>query len=813
MGRTIAASASLELEALPQQQEEELALPPEPRNNEIAILKLPGGIETYYYAIENPYVVNPREYPGILIYKSDNGGAGKLITKDGVDPNIRYINYSISPDGKQIAALVNDRRNNKSLIGARVVDIDTGRSINLQERTIVEDELIDINYYNIARGNIGFIYHNNTPQEWSYDGKFVSSETHGMVWDAHNNKVTSAAGIAKLAWSPKQNEIASATLATDGQYRINMRGGDNRGQKISKPILEPWSIFEWTADGDHMIFDFLLTQSDDSPRHLRIVDREGNVVSELAAGTRKDRVSLSPDHKYALVSAGDGKSVTFIDIARRETKTLRFRDVFPGFKPTYARISDDTLSGVTNTQQGEEVAWLANDIVFIILPHPVTDTIGGARGSIQERKSRFQRVAFLSLGEVFAGGVDLTRDLVGSRGKLIPIQDDDDVGISDPNQMRDGKVVVSVPGGTDVVDYKTGKKYHLGKGGFLVLGKPVKEAQITNISSGEVLDVGGELYLFLDGKKYRVNNPETFARRRNGMGRTILTRKDIVDRIPDGEVSNKPFILDQYGFLRRNNGLSGGIKLAFGSGLFSATGIMSSEIALDSTFPDIRRDLSQGGWESFDQMYLSYKKGFFGYSAGDTLQDPLRSIELFSQQIQEWKENHPGDKIDFFFHSHGGAVGLHALFNHLDIVRNIFLFAVPIWGVADRGLLGEAAKGFIPKVEIPAIGFLLRAFMDPGYKKRVNDIVREIQNRGIGLYQWTSTDDLMVRPESAIIGDAKMVINGRLVNKLLSLGASPFSPLLSPTDPKRTGHGQVLDSPQIMGWVREIVGKNPAVEN
>ena len=64
---------------------------------------------------------------------------------------------------------------------------------------------------------------------------------------------------------------------------------------------------------------------------------------------------------------------------------------------------------------------------------------------------------------------------------------------------------------------------------------------------------------------------------------------------------------------------------------------MSPEVTLDSTFPALREDLAQEGWESFDHMYLGYKKGFFGYSAGDTLQDPLRSIELFSQQIREWK--------------------------------------------------------------------------------------------------------------------------------------------------------------------------------
>lgn len=339
-----------------------------------------------------------------------------------------------------------------------------------------------------------------------------------------------------------------------------------------------------------------------------------------------------------------------------------------------------------------------------------------------------------------------------------------------------------------------------------VLTTPKKETKEIIIPWGDIVLVDNIPFLLRGGKRFTLPGgleKYQYLTKMDKNGRRVVNNPSFDPaRIPLGEVSQKPAIIDPFtGQLKINKMFGGEMSVFFGGMLTDRGDIYIVLKPEDDMFLAINGEngLEKNGWTGLDNLHFTYGKmqGLAWYEAKDTLTNPKHNIQAATEFLRVLKEAFPLVQFNVFGHSLGAYLALEAAREHMDAINNLFLLSGPLRGIngtLDKRALAQvgkqASKAFLG-VEEQVSDYFFNLWEDKQYQKEIDDFSQRFVATGRGLVCATSKEDKVVPSESAILEGATNIIlaEGSGLNLL-------------------GGHGVPLSSWVLINEANSIIGKN-----
>lgn len=799
-----------------------LKLPPEPKSGEVGrSLEVLTEEGSYLYSKIVPRETDPTEKKRLIFLQRGNGEEIVLGQDIGLPDNrALYFDYAFLPTGEIVlASEILSSGGRKCRL--TIINSQTGEEIRQFEITINAEKdfnLARVNNQNDVRLSSS-ITGEGTLIKGSKDGTLISLASVYAIWDVRTGKSVYDYNEQKqfmamnFFWAPKDRQVllegyllnggwdllklSQFRLLTFDPYSELLLSQDQLKIDVSpEGHIRSFSEFsDWSPDGEYFAFERKGRENE-----IQVFDNKGKEVIFLETKGQPSSVQFSPDGRYIACFIHEGRGI--IDFTKNDFSTSLLIWDFKNGKKQEVPIRPKPSRGERRFLDDGFLFWSSPDALVLFYPRLTAYWDPG--------ESEPVKVFFIPLKDLLEGKIDLTKKEEGVSVVTLTENEWRKITLTDITRKKLGIVTRNYKdfrdfnGDLAILDFETKEVKNVGRGSRIIFqkeGQGKEEKRLPH--EGDLATASKKTYRLLNGRKYPLfASSGIFRGKSQFKGQVLRTTEKSLQDIPEGVIASEIAIFDWAGRPRRNN-KEGGRKIVYGPGLLTKTGAeLPLAISLDSTFSDVRRVLEEkGDFQEEDSFYFTYdkNKNWFGYRKTDTMQDPLESIALFSQLIKEWKEAHPLDNLNLILHSLGGVVGLHAAYEHLEIINNIITLDSPHRGlppILDKNILQILLSALGEKVA----SFLLRAWNDKVYQERLRQIMTKAKERGIGIYTFASTDDLIVPWQSAVLEEATTTIGGRAIELAFSMGISKLNPL-------DFGHGQVLGNSKVLGYISEIVGK------
>lgn len=763
--------------------DEPLTLPLQPQDTVLKEVVRSANEYVYARAIRT----GKRSFPVLAVYKRDSNGGERLITEHADTGFVHYYSYAVSPDAKRLAVVAElEPYFSDPDVAVELYNLETGEETYLRDSTGRD--------FTISSGNFSDPPHRHSPDvlRWSHDGSNLAFTWAGTVHDVRNREMKlgeKRAGketftIQDLIWSPTRNELLHKARHTgrrdEGIFLWTQEGGrDIPLRKLDSLINHTYATplnAEWRPDGEAFAIqdDWFI-----DGEKIKIVSRAGDVVQSIPFKRPVGKIVWSPNGAFLAAHSGDGMLTIF--------------------------QTDGSPALSTPIPNAHFVSWPTQETMVIaqdrrILLLPTKELLEGKIDARNENLGATKVVAFNQKSRIVALDGAKKSIVLGVTVGEVRINAADNY--SHMQAERDANLELML------VDVKTAEAKPIGVGkGVIALTPRAEQERMPALATGDVLEVGPRHYRFVNGKLFEIADYEEFKRRTEPRGEVIRVNEAAIKAFPRGEI-DEIVVIDWAG-RGTNRGRNGGKKTAFYGGLLTGGGTFfrpRPQVDLDETFSPVINELKRNGHTDGDLLFYTYNRKkklemSFGYEKTDTMQDPMESIEMADELNTEWENAYPLENRVDICHSFVGIPGLFALEKHMGTKKAVVFIDCPIFG------LGPLTDNHIRERLLEIAGenvvrFLLQAGRSGAYQERVRKILREAKEKGIGIYTFASTEDLIVPWQSAYWDGSTDTIDGQKIELVFPMGRSFW---LFDND---YGHGSPLSNTKMLEYIPAIVGRN-----
>lgn len=334
---------------------------------------------------------------------------------------------------------------------------------------------------------------------------------------------------------------------------------------------------------------------------------------------------------------------------------------------------------------------------------------------------------------------------------------------------------------------------------------------------------GGSWYL-RDGQRYPVADLESFQNNVQFNRQRYEIPQVIFKRIPEGQdpFEGKPGFPDWDGhFVEAHR--EGSILLLFVKGWKSASDDGPS-------FPELKGGLRENNCSTDGRMAeftYNTRRRHDGelelrpYDSTHATVVPITPTKYLEWQLERYKKLLPWAKIILVTHSLGGWLAFNAALNQAEAVRAVITLDSPLNGI-NKTLIGDRGEAILRGLwGDEVVNFLIR-MGDELPEEAIERRTKMLQERGVEVFTFASTDDLLVPHQMAFLENRTQNLDGFSLNLRFPMGrlAGLDAPWINPFftgDPREelkewfntvvTAHGTVTRHPEVIKTIAKIVGK------